>query len=390
MAVKNFTSVSPKDAVKYALALTKFKKIPFFFHGKPGVGKSDIVKQVADSLGMKLEVVMLTQIEAQDLRGLSFPDADSKRTTHYIPEFLPTEDSPPTVVFLDELTGAEQRLQVAAYQLLLSGRLGNYVLPSHSYVCAAGNDITDGAVAYEMGTALASRLMHFNIQAEPRSFLEWGANAGVHPDVLTLINVKGDLLEQNEKQVEANHMVGPNPRNWERVSSILNEFGSLKNRAFVEPMVDGLVGKAACADLFLTAEEMSGLPPTAELFSDMNDGEFKAKVVSNIKSISSLYGISNSMLAYVNNADTANKMSEVFNRLTASQDLNRLGLPVREIQTYAMEMLMLRAVTLNVFDNLLQSSDFREYMKTAKDATSVGSNTASGNVQASARSKKGK
>lgn len=387
MAIKNFTSVSPKDAVKYALALAKFKKIPFFFHGKPGVGKSDIVRQVADSLGMKLEVVMLTQIEAQDLRGLSFPDADTKRTTHYIPEFLPTEESPPTIVFLDELTGAEQRLQVAAYQLLLSGRLGNYVLPKHSYVCAAGNDITDGAVAYEMGTALASRLMHFDILAEPRSFLEWGANAGIHPDVLTLINVKGDLLEQNEKQVEAGHMVGPNPRNWERVSAILHEFGSLKNRSFVEPMVDGLVGKAACADLFLTAEEMSGLPPTSELFSQMSDAEFKAKVIDNIKSISSLYGISNSMLSYVNNESTANRMTEVFNKLTASQDLNKLGLPVREIQVYSMEMLMLRAVSLNIFDSMLQSPDFRAYMATAKDATSVGSNTVSGNVVATKKKK---
>jgi hypothetical protein len=83
MANLNIDSVSPKRAYELANEMVKMRNIPFFFHGRPGIGKSDIVEQLAKANNMNLEILMLTQIDSQDLRGIQYPDAASKRMVYY-------------------------------------------------------------------------------------------------------------------------------------------------------------------------------------------------------------------------------------------------------------------------------------------------------------------
>ncbi len=78
----------------------------WMLHGRPGVGKSQIVQQLADEIGARLFDVRLTTIEPQDLRGLPYYDHDAKKTVWYRPEDLPDDPATPSVLFLDELTAA--------------------------------------------------------------------------------------------------------------------------------------------------------------------------------------------------------------------------------------------------------------------------------------------
>ena len=55
------------------------------------------------------------------------------------PEFLPGPEQPAGILFLDELTAADQRLQISAYSLILDRRVGHYRLPDGWQVVAAGN-----------------------------------------------------------------------------------------------------------------------------------------------------------------------------------------------------------------------------------------------------------
>src|SRR3954449_5887335 len=85
-------------------------------------------------------------------------------------EFLPTPDQPDGILFLDELTAADQRLQISAYSLILDRRVGNYQLPDGGQVVAAGNASFHGAISHDMGTALADRMFHFNVQTVIEAF----------------------------------------------------------------------------------------------------------------------------------------------------------------------------------------------------------------------------
>ncbi|MEL7116058.1 MAG: AAA family ATPase, partial [Pseudomonadota bacterium] len=44
----------------------------WMLHGRPGVGKTEVVRTLADQIGAKLYDVRLTTIEPQDLRGLPY------------------------------------------------------------------------------------------------------------------------------------------------------------------------------------------------------------------------------------------------------------------------------------------------------------------------------
>lgn len=364
MANLNIDTVSPKKAYELASAMVKMKDIPFFFHGKPGIGKSEIVEQIAKENGMKLEILMLTQIDSQDLRGIQYPDPVSKRMVYYPPEFLPDNNSPPTILFLDELTGAEPRLQVSAYQLLLSRRIGNYFLPDNCYVCAAGNGPSDGAIAYEMGTALASRLLHIGVQAEPRSWIEWALANNIHNSIITLIQLKGDLLEQTDSQLDRGDLIGPNPRAWARVSKILNNVG-VENRSLAEPLVEGLVGRSAAADLFLTAEEMKGLPNPSKILA-MNENEFLSVIP---KTVPTLYGLTYSLVSY---ADQVPLMEKAIKFLSKTVEKAK-DLPAADCMALGMELIMAKAIKSNKSIELMKSEAFIENYDKIKEVYDISS-----------------
>lgn len=365
MANLNIDPVNPKDAYVLAKELVKVKKIPFFFHGKPGIGKSELLEQLAKELNMQLEVLMLTQIDSQDLRGIQYPDPVSKRMVYYPPEFLPGPQSPPTILFLDELTGAEPRLQVSAYQLLLSRRIGSYHLPDNCYVCAAGNGPGDGAIAYEMGTALASRLLHISVQAEPKSWLEWAVANKIHSHILTLIQLRGDLLEQTDAQMDRQDVIGPNPRAWARVSVILDSVGT-SNRALVEPLVEGLVGKAAAADLFLTAAEMTGVPLPADILK-MDPKDYKDISLSTIPS---MYGLTYSLVSYSDSLEDMRKTLACLQVVTSRPT----NLPAGDCMTLGMELLMEKALAHGLGDALMDTPEFMENYAKVADICNVAKN----------------
>jgi hypothetical protein len=309
--------------------------IPFFLHGQPGIGKSDLVEQLAEWADMNVEIVMLSQIEAADLRGLQFIDDTTRKTVNYVPEWLPGDDDKPTIIFLDELPSAEPRLQVAAYQLLLQGRIGRWKLNRKHYVCAAGNRIDDGAVVYEMGSALADRLQHIVVVPEPRTWLEWAGDNGVHPSVMTFIQLHGHMLEQLEDQLKQQFMVGPSPRSWHRVSAVIHKMG-LVDRGRVEPLVQGWVGKAVAKDFFLTVEEMAGLPDPQKILT-MSDEDFKRIIPTTLPN---MWGLAFSIVAY---ADTLDDMAKAVRFFAAMVEHGPKTEPLEDVRKMGIEMLLAKA-----------------------------------------------
>ena len=124
-------------------------KQPVMLHGSPGVGKSQVVKQVADKLGIEMIDLRLSQLDPVDLRGVPSVDkikvgkTEVGKTNWNVPSFLPTEGN--GILFLDEINSAAQATQAAAYQLVLDRKLGDYELPSGWAMVAAGNRSTDRA-----------------------------------------------------------------------------------------------------------------------------------------------------------------------------------------------------------------------------------------------------
>lgn len=125
-----------KDLKKSLEALVA-QKVPTFLWGAPGIGKSSIVKQIAQQKDVGFIDLRLALMDPTDLKGIPFYDKESHTALWAPPAFLPREGE--GILFLDELNSAAPAVQSSAYQLILDRRVGEYVLPDGWAIVAAGN-----------------------------------------------------------------------------------------------------------------------------------------------------------------------------------------------------------------------------------------------------------
>jgi hypothetical protein len=229
------------------------------------VGKTELVQTLAERKGASLYDLRLTTIEPQDLRGLPFYDHEKGRTVWYRPEDLPDDPDRPAILFLDELTAAAPTLQPTVYGLLQERRVGRHRLPDSVFIVAAGNMVEDGAIAYEMGTALSDRLIHVIVQADAEDWLKsYAPGAGIHPAVAAFLRGRPDLLETTEDALRRGHTIACTPRSWTRVSQILQ---AVPDRAARQVMIAGTVGEAAAAEFALIADEIEASVQVAAMLA---------------------------------------------------------------------------------------------------------------------------
>ena len=313
--------------------------------GPRGVGKSSVVRQVAESLHVPLVDLRLTTIEPVDLRGAIYADDAQARTVWFPPEFLPAPEQPDGILFLDELTAADTRLQVSAYSLILDRRVGNYRLPEGWMVVAAGNASFHGATSHDMGTALADRMFHFNVHTAVDVFLAHAAERGFAPEVMAYLRVRPDRLDDTASQLAADHLVGASPRGWEDVSHVLQSgLPEEVQRVFVQ----GRIGAANAAEFFGVLRELQSAVDVLRLLAARPGAETLALLP---RTLDGLYGMTYGLLAACHDAATLARALEVLEQLPEL----RAPLPLREAQTLATELLLQKALTQGWDTGLLDS-----------------------------------
>ena len=321
--------------------------------GTRGVGKSSIVRQVAEHFGVPLVDLRLTTIEPVDIRGAIYADDVLAKTVWFPPEFLPSADEPDGILFLDELTAADQRLQISAYSLILDRRVGRYELPAGWQVIAAGNASFSGAVCHDMGTALADRMFHFNVQTVIDAFLTYAMSKNLAPEVMAYLKVRPDKLDDTQTQLSNDHLIGASPRGWEDISNVLKSgMSEAAKRIFVQ----GRIGASNAAEFFGVLREIQASVDVVRLLS-AKPGKDTAALLP--KSLDGLYGMTYGLLAASVNPAAVARAIEIIEQLPDIQSAARL--PVREAQTLAMELLMQKALSEGLEAAILESPAYGRY-----------------------------
>jgi hypothetical protein len=321
--------------------------------GTRGVGNSSIVRQVAAHFGVPLVDLRLTTIEPVDIRGAIYADDVLAKTVWFPPEFLPSRDEPAGILFLDELTAAEQRLQISAYSLILDRRVGHYELPEGWQIIAAGNASFHGAVSHDMGTALADRMFHFNVQSVIDAFLEHALAAGFAPEVMAYLKVRPDKLDDTQSQLANDHLIGASPRGWEDISNVLKSgLTDAAKRVFVQ----GRIGAANAAEFFGVLREIQAGADVLELLASARGRETAARLP---RTLDGLYGMTYGLLAASSTEARVGRALEIIEQLP---DIDAgAALPVREVQTLAMELLMQKALQQGLEAAILDSAAYQSY-----------------------------
>jgi MoxR-like ATPase len=321
--------------------------------GPRGVGKSSVVRQVAAHFGVPLVDLRLTTIEPMDIRGAIYADDVQGKTVWFPPEFLPGPEQPAGILFLDELTAADQRLQISAYSLILDRRVGHYALPDGWQVIAAGNASFHGAVSHDMGTALADRMFHFNVQTTIDAFLAHALASGFAPEVMAYLKVRPDKLDDTQAQLANDHLVGASPRGWEDISNVLKSgLSEAAQRVFVQ----GRIGAANAAEFFGVLRELQAAVDVMRLLAAKPGEE---TVILLPRTLDSLYGMVYGLLAASTDSPALARALEIVEQLPDTRA--ETALPLREAQTLAMELLMQRALEGGLEATVMDSASYRRY-----------------------------
>lgn len=185
-------------------------KIPVWLWGAPGVGKSDIIKQIAADGNLELRDLRASLFEPIDFRGI--PTVEKGQTIFNPVNILPTEGQ--GILFLDELSAAAEDTQKALLQLCLDRKLDDYELPDGWAIVAAGNRQSDDCGNMVVTKALLNRFAHIEVFAEIQAWSTW-AKGKIHPHILKFVRNNSQLLETSPQEGQYAY---PSPRTWEMAS----------------------------------------------------------------------------------------------------------------------------------------------------------------------------
>jgi hypothetical protein len=149
------------------IAIRKDK--PTMVWGQPGVGKSQMMKQLAADMDAHFIDIRLSQYDSVDMRGI--PGIVNGFTTWNPPETLPFVGNPVfekmahklIIIFFDEINSAADPVLAVAYQLILDRAVGEHKLMPNVRIVAAGNRDGDKGITRKMPQPLNNRFKHLEV-----------------------------------------------------------------------------------------------------------------------------------------------------------------------------------------------------------------------------------
>jgi hypothetical protein len=257
---------------------------PLFLWGPPGIGKSEVVADIAQEMGGFMIDLRLGQMDPTDIRGIPFYNKELGKMDWAPPIDLPDAELaaqyPIIVLFMDEMNSAPPGVQAAAYQLVLNRRMGKYVLPDNVVMIAAGNRESDKGVTYRMPTPLANRFVHVEMKVDFPSWQEWAVLNNIHKDVVGYLTfAKQDLYDFDAK---SSSRAFATPRSWSFVSQLMQDNDI--DDATATDLIAGTIGEGLAVK-YMAHRKIAGRLPKPE---DILSG--KAKELD-VKEVSAMYSL---------------------------------------------------------------------------------------------------
>jgi hypothetical protein len=280
--------------------------------GAPGLGKTDIVKQIGKELSLPVIMLSLNKMSPVDIMGVPYFDKETGKTVWGVPEIYPDEkrDGKSGILFVDEINTAAPSVQAAAYQLILDRKVGNYKLPDGWFIIAAGNRSKDRGVTFKMPAPLINRFaMHINVEPDIEAWSEWAYRNQIDERVIGFLRWKPDYLHKQPDELEDGKGF-PTPRAWENASKLLAIYEG-------EEAIDAIgdcVGEGVAAEFASWITIYKRLPNTEDILTGkIRKLEINSEDENNA---SIMYALSTSIISNVIKKPTVDRINNAVNYIS--------------------------------------------------------------------------
>ena len=208
------------------------KQRPVLLIGPPGIGKTAIIRQIADELGCALVAYSMTHHTRQSAIGLPFISEKvyggvARQVTEYtmseivaaIYDTMQDTGKDSGILFLDEINCVSETLTPVMLQLLQNKTFGNVPLPEDWVIVAAGNPPEYNKSVRELDMVTLDRVKHMDVSADLAVWQRYAVAQGVHPAVRTYLSVYPDHFYRITETDRGLSFV--TARGWEDMSLML-------------------------------------------------------------------------------------------------------------------------------------------------------------------------
>lgn len=236
-----------KNEIKYAVQaylaknevgeykIPAIRQRPVLLMGPPGIGKTQIMEQIARELGIGLVAYTITHHTRQSAVGLPFIKEEKfGGKTYSVTEYTMSEiiasvhrkirDSGQKegILFIDEINCVSETLAPTMLQFLQCKTFGNQAVPEGWLIAAAGNPPEYNKSVRDFDMVTLDRVRYMKVEADFKVWKEYARSQHVHGAILSYLELRPRNFYRVEADVDGIQFV--TARGWEDLSNLMSVY----------------------------------------------------------------------------------------------------------------------------------------------------------------------
>ena len=245
--IKDSVRINLKKDEEGEYRIPLVRQRPIFLLGAPGIGKTAVMEQIAQELGIALVSYSMTHHTRQSALGLPFiTHKEYGGKTYDVSEYTMSEIIASVydvmeesgikegILFLDEINCVSETLAPSMLQFLQYKVFGRHQVPEGWVIVTAGNPPEYNKSVREFDVVTMDRLNILEVEADYATWREYAKERGMHTAILNFLDMKKDDFYQVETTVRGRSYI--TARGWEDLSQMLflyEEEGIVAEESFV-------------------------------------------------------------------------------------------------------------------------------------------------------------
>jgi len=267
---------------------------PILLMGAPGLGKTAIMRSIAEEMGVGFVSYNMTHHTRQSALGLplirkeEYAGRERDVTAYTMSEIVASiydlmkeTGLKEGILFLDEINCVSETLAPVILQLLQAKMFGRENVPEGWIIVAAGNPAEYNRSVREFDMATLDRVRLIEIEPDLPAWRIYATEAGVHGAILSYLNIHKENFYK--AYITADGMSFVTARGWEDLSDLLKTYESLGIECDY-PQIIQFVRDSATAAEFAAFYDMYKRYENAYMLDDILKGQADSAVRERFKS----------------------------------------------------------------------------------------------------------